>query len=175
MGMLKQRGRFGVPFVLVVGCSQPAPTAPRVLAVHDELGTTEIADAGVDAESSVPPRVQDPAPVMESSPPIKRSRRRDFSGNPPSPQSVDPIDRRVILQSALSPNQLRLVIGLRGAADPPAITARWTGVFLADGKPIAGSGFKVIRVSRRMVEVVVDGAQPPSKDVRLYAPGVTVH
>jgi hypothetical protein len=74
------------------------------------------------------------------------------------------------MKTELSPGKLRVVIALAGDVRD-VVTNRWTGVFLSDGKPIAGTEFKIHDVRAHSVEAVLDGTTLPSEVVRLYEPG----
>jgi hypothetical protein len=81
-----------------------------------------------------------------------------------------PIDARVI---ATSPAGARIAftIGLPREVEDGHVTARWTGLFLAAGQPIAGTAFKLSQVSGHVARAELVATTLPADAVRLFEPG----
>lgn len=80
-----------------------------------------------------------------------------------------PIDGRVIATDP-SDHAIGFSIGLPRTVDEGLVTTRWTGVFLADGQPIAGSGFALRQVTGHVVRAELAAPRLPSERVRLSPP-----
>ena len=104
-------------------------------------------------------------PVVEATPSTQRPiERLDDHFNPPPPQG--PFDARVIKTEA-SKNGTEFTVGI---PDPGVVTKEWTGVFISDGNPIAGTEFTLTSVTKTLVKARLEVTRLPSEYVRLIPP-----
>ncbi|MDQ3367353.1 MAG: hypothetical protein M3680_18165 [Myxococcota bacterium] len=167
---------FATPFVIVVGCSQPADravvaTGPTLPATQRDAAAPVLATADAAADPAPDPeltheRWAERKAAHEAG--VQACARVAHPCNPPPPPPPEPPLRGEVIDHVTGAAG-GLVINLRVAGP---VDTGWHGVFLDDrGAPIAGTELVVVkRLSGGLVRATLRARALPSRTVRLVRP-----
>jgi len=153
---------FSTPFVVVLGCSQPAerPVTPGSGRGSDTVISAPD-DASVEDDEAKIARIK--AGFMDAQRPCVD--KRGYPCNPPAPDAWVPGVREgevIDVQSSADGVYFKAAIGVG-----PELSSKWKGVFVDGASPIAGTEFKIVERGGSLVTGFLAGRQDvPSRRVR---------